>query len=82
VVVPAGMNDIIYEAQYALNNNATDYGSVLPEGTPQTKMPHPMPIAITFFANQGDEPLLIKVGTAYEAATGHRTPPPAFGALR
>jgi Asp-tRNA(Asn)/Glu-tRNA(Gln) amidotransferase A subunit family amidase len=82
IVVPAGMNDIIYEAQYALNNNATDYGSVLPEGTPQTKMPHPMPIAITFFANQGDEPLLIRVGTAYEAATGHRTPPSAFGPLR
>jgi Asp-tRNA(Asn)/Glu-tRNA(Gln) amidotransferase A subunit family amidase len=52
---------------------------VLPEGTPRTKLPHPMPISITFFAGQGDEPVLIKVGTAYEAATHHRTPPPAFG---
>jgi hypothetical protein len=39
----------------------------------------PMPIAITFFANQGEEPTLIKIGTAHEAATDHRTPPPAFG---
>ena len=31
-----------------------------------------MPIAITFFRGQGDEPTLIKVGTAYEAATHHR----------
>jgi amidase len=82
VLVPAGMNDIIYEPQYALNTDRTNYMSVLPQGTPQAKMPYPMPVAITFFANQGDEPLLIKVGTAYEAATGHRTPPPLFGPLK
>jgi amidase len=81
IVVPAGMNDIVVEPQYALNNNRTDYVSVVVEDTPQTRMRSPMPIAITFFANQGDEPLLIRVGTAYEAATGHRTPPPAFGPL-
>ena len=38
-----------------------------------------MPISITFFAGQGDEPTLIKMGTAYEAATHHRFAPPAFG---
>jgi hypothetical protein len=38
-----------------------------------------MPIAITFFAGQGEEPTLIRIGTAYESATRHRTPPPAFG---
>ena len=41
-----------------------------------------MPIALTFFAGQGEEPALIKVGTAYETATRHRTPPPAFGPVR
>ena len=82
IVVPAGMNDIIYEPQYVLNEAHTNYSSALPEGTPQTTTPHPMPIAITFFANQGDEPLLITVGTAYEAATGHRTMPPDFGPLQ
>jgi Asp-tRNA(Asn)/Glu-tRNA(Gln) amidotransferase A subunit family amidase len=81
VVVPAGMNDIIYEPQYALNEAGTNFTSVLAPDTPRTTMPHPMPIAITFFANQGDEPTLIRVGTAYEAATGHRVPPPDFGPL-
>jgi Asp-tRNA(Asn)/Glu-tRNA(Gln) amidotransferase A subunit family amidase len=81
VVVPAGMTDVIYEPQYALNADKTDYVSVLPPGTQKSKLPHPMPIAITFFAGQGEEPVLIKVGTAYEAATHHRTPPPAFGPL-
>ena len=79
IVVPAGVTDVIYEPQYALNEDKTDYDSVLPEGTPRTRLPHPMPISITFFAGQGDEPALIKIGTAYESATHHRFAPPAFG---
>ena len=82
IVVPAGFNQVVYEPQYALNSTKTNYISVLAPGTPQSMLPRPMPIAITFFAGQGDEPTLIKIGTAYEAATHHRTPPPAFGPLR
>ena len=81
IVVPAGFSRIVYEPQYALNPEKTDYISILAPGTPQSMLPHPMPIAITFFAGQGDEPALIKVGTAYEAATHHRAPPPAFGPI-
>jgi hypothetical protein len=77
--VPAGTTDVVYEPQYALNADKTDYVSVLPPDTPKTKLPHPMPIAITFFSGQGEEPTLIKVGTAYEAATHHRIAPPDFG---
>ena len=80
VVVPAGMNDIVVEPQYALNEAKTDYIATIAANTPKTKLPHPMPIAITFFAGQGDEPTLIEIGTAYESATHHRTPPPGFGA--
>ena len=82
IVVPAGFSRIVYEPQYALNPEKTNYISVLAPGTPQSMLPHPMPIAITFFAGQGDEPALIKVGTAYEAATHHRAPPPAFGPVQ
>jgi Asp-tRNA(Asn)/Glu-tRNA(Gln) amidotransferase A subunit family amidase len=81
IVVPAGMNDVVYEPQYALNRDKTDYISVLAPDTPRSKLPHPMPISLAFFAAQGDEPMLIRVGTAYEAATHHRTPPPDFGPL-
>jgi amidase len=79
IAVPAGMTDIVYEPRYALNHDKTDYVPVLPPGTARSTLPHPMPISMTFFAGQGDEPVLIRVGTAYEAATRHRTPPPAFG---
>jgi amidase len=79
VAVPAGFTEVIYEPQYALNEDKTDYIAVLAPGTQLSKLAHPMPISITFFAGQGEEPMLIKVGTAYEAATHHRRPPPAFG---
>jgi len=79
VAIPAGMTDVIYEPQYALNADKTDYVSVLPDSVQKTKLKHPLPISITFFAGQGDEPKLIKIGTAYEAATHHRTAPPMFG---
>ncbi len=79
IVVPAGVNDVIYEPAYALNADKTDYVSVLPPNVQKTKMLHPMPTSITFFAGQGEEPMLIKVGTAYESATQHRFAPPQFG---
>jgi Asp-tRNA(Asn)/Glu-tRNA(Gln) amidotransferase A subunit family amidase len=79
VVVPAGVTDVIYEPQYAFNADKTDYVPVLAPNTPKTKLAHPLPISITFFAGQGDEPTLIKIGTAYEAATHHRFAPPGFG---
>ena len=79
IVVPAGATDVVYEPQYALNEDKTDYVSVLAPDTPKTTLPHPMPISITFFAGQGEEPKLIEIGTAYEAATHHRFAPPAFG---
>jgi len=79
VVVPAGYNRIIYEPRFALTADRTHYISVLPERTQASQLPHPMPIAITFFAGQGDEPALLQAASAYEAATKHRVPPPAFG---
>ena len=50
-------------------------------GTVQTLLPHPMPISMAFWGGPGDEPTLLKVASAYEAATKHRAPPPAFGPL-
>src|SRR5207237_1437291 len=79
VVVPAGTTEVVYEPRYALSADRRRYVSVLPPDTPKSKLAHPMPVALTFFAGQGEEPVLIKVGTAYESATHHRSAPPAFG---
>ncbi len=82
IAVPAGTIDVVYEPVYALNADKTDYVSVLPPNVQKTKLPHPMPISITFFAGQGDESTLIKIGSAYEAATHHRFAPPDFGPVK
>ena len=81
IVVPAGFTDVVYEPNWKLNDAKNDYVAALAPDTGRSRLPHPMPIALTFFANQGDEPKLIRVGTAYEAATHYRQPPPAFGPL-
>lgn len=78
-VVPAGVTDVVFEPVYALNADKTEYEAVLPDGVKQSKLANPMPISITFFSDQGQEPLLIKVGTAYESVTKHRFAPPDFG---
>jgi len=44
-------------------------------------VPAKLPVGITFLARPFDEPMLLKIASAYEAATHHRTPPPDFGPL-
>ena len=38
-----------------------------------------LPVGIDFLARPFDEPRLLRIAAAYEAATRHRTPPPEFG---
>ena len=40
-----------------------------------------LPVGIDFLARPFDEPKLLRIAAAYEAATRHRTPPPEFGPL-
>jgi hypothetical protein len=60
IVVPAGFTDVVYEPQYALNEAKADYVSILAPGPPKSTLPHPMPIAMTFFSGQGEEPFPVK----------------------
>jgi amidase len=76
--VPAGFTTISYDSQYELNADRTDYLEVT--GTVESKMP-PMPISMMFWSGPGSDAAVIKAGSAYESATHHRKPPPAFGPL-
>jgi Asp-tRNA(Asn)/Glu-tRNA(Gln) amidotransferase A subunit family amidase len=77
--VPAGFNQIAYEPQFVLSADKESYREVT--GTAPSTLPHPLPISLAFWGGPGDEPTLLKVASAYEAATKHRSPPPAFGPL-
>jgi hypothetical protein len=47
----------------------------------RTVLELPLPVGISFWAGPGDEPAILKVASAYEAATRHRKAPAAFGPL-
>ena len=78
LTVPAGFNSVIYEPGYTLNKAKDAYVELANETQPST-MAEPMPVGLSFWGGPGDEPVLFKVASAYEAATHHRKPPPDFG---
>jgi Asp-tRNA(Asn)/Glu-tRNA(Gln) amidotransferase A subunit family amidase len=69
--VPAGFTTQVYDR---VRDPAAPEGSRVVGPTPAK-----LPVSITFLARPFDEPLLFKIGAAYEAATQHREPPPGFG---
>jgi amidase len=77
--VPAGYNQIVYEPHYVLSADKKEYLEVT--GSEKSMLPYPMPVSLMFWAGPGNEPALIKAASAYETATHHRTPPPAFGPI-
>jgi Asp-tRNA(Asn)/Glu-tRNA(Gln) amidotransferase A subunit family amidase len=44
-------------------------------------VPAKLPLGIMFFGRPFSEPTLLRIASAYEAATKHRIPPPDFGAV-
>jgi amidase len=77
--VPAGYVTTTYDPKYVLSEDKKKYIAVT--GSVESKLPHPMPISMMFWAGPGSDSDVIKVASAYEAATHHRVPPPAFGPL-
>jgi Asp-tRNA(Asn)/Glu-tRNA(Gln) amidotransferase A subunit family amidase len=45
-------------------------------------IPGKLPVGIMFFGRPFSEPTLLRIASAYEAGTKHRTPPPDFGPVR
>jgi Asp-tRNA(Asn)/Glu-tRNA(Gln) amidotransferase A subunit family amidase len=81
VFVPAGFADSVYDAQFKLAEDGKSYEGV--EAKTPTKLGGVgLPYNLGFWAEPGQEASLIKVASAYEAATHHRKPPPAFGPVK
>jgi amidase len=81
ITVPAGFNRIVYEPRYALNAARDNYNSVANDDEKST-VTSPLPVGISFWAGPGEEPILLRVASIYEAATKHRAAPAAFGPLQ
>ncbi len=75
--VPAGYVRTNYEPRYVLRPDKEEYIALT--GDVESQLPYPMPVSMMFWAGPGSDSDTIKVASAYEAATHHRVPPPAFG---
>jgi amidase len=80
VLIPAGYVTTVYDPVFALSPDGKRYVTI-PSDTPTT-IPEPgLPFSLVFRAEPGREDVLLKIASAYEAASKRRVPPPAFGPL-
>jgi Asp-tRNA(Asn)/Glu-tRNA(Gln) amidotransferase A subunit family amidase len=80
VLIPAGYVTTAYDPVFALNADCTRY--VSQPSTAPTTIPEPgLPFSLVFRAEPGKEDVLLRIASAYEAASKRRIPPPAFGPL-
>jgi Asp-tRNA(Asn)/Glu-tRNA(Gln) amidotransferase A subunit family amidase len=80
VLIPAGYVTTVYDPVFALSADGTRYVSVPSDNPTQVTEPG-LPFSLVFRAEPGKEDVLLKIASAYEAASKRRVPPPAFGPL-
>ncbi len=80
VLIPAGYVTTAYDAVFALSPDRKKY--IPAAGKKPTRLPAPgLPFSLVFRAEPGKEDVVLKIASAYEAASRRRVPPPAFGPL-
>ena len=80
VLIPAGYVTIVYDPVFKLSADGMRYVSAASDKP--TTIPEPgLPFSLVFRAEPGKEDVLLKIASAYEAASKRRIPPPAFGPL-
>lgn len=80
VLIPAGYVTTAYDPVFALSADGIRYVSVPSDKPIQVAEPG-LPFSLVFRAEPGKEDVLLKIASAYEAASKRRVPPPAFGPL-
>ena len=80
VLVPAGYVTTVYDPVFALSPDGTRYVAT-PSNIPTTIPPPGLPFSLVFRCEPGKEDVILKIASAYEAASKRRIPPPAFGML-
>jgi amidase len=80
VLIPAGYVTTVYDPIFALSLDDARYVPV-PSDTPTALPPPGLPFSLVFRAEPGKEDVVLRIASAYEAASKRRIPPPAFGPL-
>ena len=80
VLVPAGYVMVTYDPVFKLSDDGKRYVSA-PSDVPTALAEPGLPFSLVFRCEPGEEDIILKVASAYEAASKRRIPPPAFGPL-
>ena len=81
VLIPAGYVREAYDATFVLSPDRKRY--IATNNNTPTTLPAPgLPFSLVFRAEPGAEDRILRVASAYEAASRRRIPPPGFGPLR
>ena len=78
MLIPAGYVTTAYDPVFALSADGKRYVSTASD-TPTTIPAPGLPFSLVFRAEPGKEDVLLKIASAYEAASKRRVPPPDFG---
>jgi Asp-tRNA(Asn)/Glu-tRNA(Gln) amidotransferase A subunit family amidase len=80
VLIPAGYVTMVYDPVFVLSPDKRRY---IPtnNNTPTTLPPPGLPFSLVFRAEPGKEDVILRVASAYQAASKRRVPPPQFGPL-
>jgi amidase len=81
VLIPAGYVRTVYDPTFVLSSDKRRYVATLSD-TPTTVREPGLPFSLVFRAEPGAEDRILRVASAYEAASKRRVPPPAFPPLR
>ena len=81
VLIPAGYVRTVYDARFVLGPDKRRY-TAENSNMPTTVAEPGLPFSLVFRAEPGAEDRILKVASAYEAASKRRVPPPAYPALR
>jgi len=80
VQVPGGFVTTVYDPVFTLSPDKKRYVGSVP-ATPTTLPAPGLPFALVFRTDVGSENVILKIASAYEAASKRRVPPPDFGPL-
>jgi amidase len=81
VLIPAGYVRTVYDATFVLSPDKKRYVATA-SNTPKTLPAPGLPFSLVFRAEPGAEHRILRVASAYEAASKRRVPPPEFGPLK
>jgi hypothetical protein len=80
VLIPAGYVEVAHDAVFALSPDRKKY--IAAASDKPTKLAAPgLPFSLVFRCEPGQEDVVLRIASAYEAASKRRIPPPAFGPL-